>query len=55
MTQLINAMEDWTKHIGRGHPVEVEYLDFRKAFGSVPHERLLLKLRALGITGHLHL
>jgi len=29
------------------------FLDFTKAFDSVPHERLLLKLSALGITGHL--
>ena len=25
------------------------YLDFQKAFGKVPHQRLLLKLKACGI------
>ena len=28
-------------------------LDFAKAFDSVPHERLLLKLRSLGICGNM--
>ena len=29
--------------------VDVVYLDFQKAFDKVPHQRLLLKLKALGI------
>ena len=32
-----------------GSPVNVVYLDFQKAFDKVPHQRLLLKLKALGI------
>ena len=34
-----------------GEVVDLVYLDFQKAFDKVPHERLLLKLRAHGITG----
>ena len=30
-------------------PVDVIYLDFQKAFDKVPHQRLMLKLKAHGI------
>ena len=33
----------------RGSPVDIIYLDFQKAFDKVPHQRLLLKLKAYGI------
>jgi hypothetical protein len=36
-----------------GEPVDVIYLDFQKAFDKVPHERLLSKLKAIGINGKL--
>ena len=32
-----------------GSPVDIIYLDFKKAFDKVPHQRLLLKLKAHGI------
>ena len=35
--------------IDEGSPVDIIYLDFQKAFYKVPHQRLLLKLKALGI------
>ena len=34
---------------------DVILLDFAKAFGTVPHHQLLLKLRNIGITGKLWL
>ena len=34
-----------------GLPVDVLYFDFRKAFDTVPHYRLLVKLENMGITG----
>ena len=44
-------MEDLTTKIDRGEAVDIVYLDFRKAFDSVPHERLLAKLVSYGISG----
>ena len=42
-------MEEITKWIDEGSPVDIIYLDFQKAFDKVPHQRLLLKLKAHGI------
>ena len=41
--------EEITKWVIDGSPVDVVYLDFQKAFDKVPHQRLLLKLKAHGI------
>ena len=38
-----------TKWIDEGSPVDNIYLDFQKAFNKVPHQRLLLILKAHGI------
>ena len=39
--------------LDEGMPVDLFYFDFRKAFDTVPHNRLLLKLKSLGIEGKL--
>ena len=41
-------LEDVTKWIDAGSPVDIIYLDFQKAFDKVPHQRLLLKLKSHG-------
>ena len=49
LTNLLCFLEEITKWVDDGSPVDVVYLDFQKAFEKVPHQRLLLKLKAHGI------
>ena len=51
LTNLLEAFEQWTRIIDDGKQVDVLYLDYAKAFDSVPFERLLIKLHAYGIRG----
>ena len=37
--------------IDSGDPIDAVYLDFRKAFDSVSHQRLHIKIAAYGING----
>ena len=48
-TQLINTIESITKSFDNGKQVDLLVLDFSKAFDTVPHNRLLLKLEQIGI------
>ena len=50
--QLLTVFDSWSKYIDSDVPVDTVFLDFRKAFDSVPHKRLLLKLEKLGISGN---
>jgi Reverse transcriptase (RNA-dependent DNA polymerase) len=50
-TNLFEFMDSVTKNVDSGKPVDIFYLDFSKAFDSVPHERLMVKLKAKGIGG----
>jgi hypothetical protein len=51
-TNLLATLDDWTRILDEGEAVDAVYLDFAKAFDSVPHERLLRKIQALGIQGN---
>ena len=46
-------MEDWTDALDTNLQVDTVYLDFKKAFGSVPHKRLVKKLEGYCIKGSL--
>lgn len=52
-TQLLEVLEVWTDNHDRGLSFDCIYLDYRKAFDSVPHQRLLRKVEAYGVEGHL--
>ena len=51
MTQLLNYLDKCIEKIVAGNVVDCIYLDFTKAFDTVPHKRILNKLKAYGITG----
>ena len=50
VTQLLQIVNDWSLALESGNSVNVVYLDLRKAFGYVPHRRVLTKLQSYGIT-----
>nr|VZI52992.1 unnamed protein product [Spirometra erinaceieuropaei] len=49
LSNLLACLEIWTRALEEGFEVDVVYIDFRKAFDTVPHQRLLHKLSAIGI------
>ena len=53
-TQLLEVINDFTNYMDDGTPFDTIYLDFKKAFDSVHHSRLLVKLRSYGIGGKLY-
>ena len=52
-TQLISAIHNWAKLINVRSQTDVVLLDFSKAFDSVPHQRLLMKLDYYAIRGNM--
>ena len=51
ITNLLTCLEGWTNILECNDSVDVIYTDFAKAFDNVPHQRLIKKLRSLGVTG----
>ena len=49
LTNSLCFLEEITKWVDDGSPVDVIYLDFQKAFDNVPHQRLILKLKSHGM------
>ena len=51
MTNLLSTLEDLTRSLDEGFDIDILYLDYSKAFDTVPHKRLISKLQAYGISG----
>ena len=49
-TLLLSAVNDWASNLNnRLCTGPLYFIDFAKAFDSMPHQRLLLKLKAYGV------
>jgi len=53
LTNILESLEAWTKALDEGYGIDVIYLDYRKAFDTVSHSRLIEKLKVYGISGKL--
>ena len=51
ITQLLEVLDMWTNIIEEGGSVDIIYMDYQKAFDSVPHRRLIEKVKAHGVGG----
>ena len=51
VTQLLEVLDLWTEALENGISIDAIYLDFAKAFDTVPHERMMAKLRGYGVDG----
>ena len=51
-TQLLTVTEQWTHWLDERNKFDCIYLDYKKAFDSVPHVRLLKNIEAFGIKGN---
>ena len=49
VTNLLETLDTWTQTIVSGGSIDAIYLDFQKAFDTVPHRRLMMKVKAHGI------
>ena len=51
-TQLLETLNEWTLALDKHMLVDCVFIDFKKAFDSVCHNKFLIKLAAYGINGN---
>ena len=51
ITQLIVTLNEWLFSLDNDINIDAAYMDFRKAFDTVPHRRLINKLKGYNISG----
>ena len=51
ISQLLTTLNDWMFDLDNDRSVDAAYMDFRKAFDTVPHQRLIKKLQSYKIGG----
>ncbi len=49
--QLLSVVNKWIEQLDEGNNLTVFYTDFSKAFDSVSHRKLIVKMKNVGITG----
>ena len=47
--QLLTVLDKWTEALDEGYSIDCVYMDYAKAFDTVPHRRLIHTLSAYGI------
>ena len=52
-TQLLQCLSVWSRMLSEGRSGDTIYLDFSRAFDTVPHAKLISKCQSLGISGRL--
>ena len=50
LSNLLETIDNVFEYLSEGHCADILYFDFAKAFDSVSHYRLLIKLKAMGIS-----
>ena len=53
LTNLLEYIDDLVNAVDEKDWVDINYLDCEKAFDRVPHKRLIVKLRSVGISGRI--
>ena len=54
VTQLLETLEHWSRHLDSGLGADAKYLNFQKAFDSVPHQRFLKNVKSYGVCEYVY-